>query len=449
MYKQSIYTQNNIDKVPQVQALNKDLLFEIKLMANILPFRVNNYVIENLIDWEKAPDDPIFRMMFPSRDMISEEDFSEMVDVILGKGTPQEIENCAQRIRSKLNPHPGGQSKYNVPHHNGSRLEGVQHKYKETVLLFPKEGKVCFSYCMFCFRWAQFVNTDEVVFSLDKKQDFFQYISEREDVTDLLITGGDPMVMRAEQFAQYIDELCKPDYGHIKNIRIGTKVLSFWPHRFTTDPDADDLLRLFEKLNLAGKHVTFMAHFNHYREMENDVVTQAIKRIQNAGIIIRSQSPILRHVNDAPGVWTKMWNMQLELGIIPYYMFIERNTGANKYYELPLGQVSEIFRKAVRNISGLGKTVKGPVMSAANGKVEILGTRKLDNKDTMILRYVQCRDPELNYVPFFAEYKSTDTWFDQLYPLNESDEAFFNISSDTAHDVVSFDEKSLLQVATS
>lgn len=425
--KQNIYTQKNIDEAPQAKVLSQEQLFEIKLMARILPFRVNNYVLDQLIDWENAPDDPIFRMMFPNREMISTEDYNKIESLVQKNAPEAEIERCAYEIRTKLNPHPSGQAKYNVPEHNGTRLEGAQHKYKETVLLFPSEGKICFSYCMFCFRWAQFVETNEPVFLLDNQKNFFDYLATHKDITDLLITGGDPMVMKASTLEQYINELCKPQYDHIKNIRIGTKSLSFWPHRFTSDPDADDLLALFEKLIKAGKHVAFMVHFNHYREMENKTVSQAIERIKERGIILRSQSPILRNVNDNPAIWAKLWRKQLAKGIIPYYMFIERNTGANQYYELPLVQIYEIFRKAVQEVSGLGRTVKGPVMSANIGKVEILGKRKVAGEEALVLRYVQCRDPELNYIPFLAESIPGATWFDDLKPLEKSDEIFFKM----------------------
>ena len=77
----------------------------------------------------------------------------------------------------------------------------------------------------------------------------------------------------------------------------------------------------------SGRHVAIMAHFNHWQEMRTDVVRKAIRRIRDTGAIIRSQAPLLNHVNNDPNVWARMWSTQVGLGIVPYYMFVERDTG--------------------------------------------------------------------------------------------------------------------------
>lgn len=112
-------------------------------------------------------------------------------------------------------------------------------------------------------------------------------------------------------------------------------------------------MRLFEKVINAGKNLSFQAHFNHPVELSTEAVREAIKRIRNTGVQIRTQSPLLKHINDSPEIWTDMWRKQVNLNCIPYYMFIARDTGAKHYFEIPLEKCWDIFRKAYSQVSGI------------------------------------------------------------------------------------------------
>ena len=151
-----------------------------------------------------------------------------------------------------LNPHPAGQMTHNVPLHNEEPLPGVQHKYLETVLFFPSNGQTCHAYCTFCFRWAQFVGIEELKFANNDVELLVSYLKKHRRVTDVLITGGDPMIMGTKTLRRYLEALLTPELEHIQSIRIGTKAVGYWPQRFVTDTDADDLMRLFEKVVNSG-----------------------------------------------------------------------------------------------------------------------------------------------------------------------------------------------------
>ena len=110
-----------------------------------------------------------------------------------------------------------------------------------------------------------------------------------------------------------------------ESIRIGSKALAYWPYKFATDDDADDLLRLFEEVSEAGKNLAFMAHCTHPRELETYVAQEAVRRVRSTGAVIRCQAPIISHVNDDADVWARMWTEQVKLGAVPYYMFVERH----------------------------------------------------------------------------------------------------------------------------
>ena len=119
-----------------------------------------------------------------------------------------------------------------------------------------------------------------------------------QEVTSVLVTGGDPMIMGESVLRRYIEPLLGPGLEHIESIRIGTKSLAYWPQRFVTDPDADDTLRLFERGRAAGKTLALMAHFSHPRELEAPLVATAVARIRSAGAVIRTQAPLIRSIND-------------------------------------------------------------------------------------------------------------------------------------------------------
>jgi KamA family protein len=367
----------------------------------------------------------MFQLTFPQKGMLAEEDFEKMATVLRSDADKKEITRVANEIRQHLNPHPAGQQLLNVPKLEEETLEGVQHKYRETVLFFPSQGQVCHSYCTFCFRWAQFIGDKELRFSAKEADHLHRYLATHKNISDLLVTGGDPMVMKTNHLVSYLEPLLEAKFDHIQTIRIGTKSLTFWPQRYVTDKDADELIALFSKLVKAGKHVALMAHFNHWREMDTPMVKRAIQRIKGAGVTIRTQAPLLDNINNNPDVWAKMWRMQVKLGLIPYYMFIERDTGAKRYFEIPLVRAWHVYREAMKQVSGLARTARGPSMSAGPGKVEVQGITEIKGEKVFVLRFIQARNPDWVQQPFFAKFDDKATWLDQLKPAFGEDKFFY------------------------
>ncbi|SFX34007.1 KamA family radical SAM protein [Marinospirillum alkaliphilum] len=420
-----VYTQRQLDKIPQLEQLPEALRFDMQVVSQVLPFRVNDYVIEELIDWNRVPNDPIFQLTFPQRGMLKPEHFDEVAELMQQDAPADQLKAAVERIRAELNPHPAGQMDLNLPLLNGEPLPGMQHKYQETVLFFPSQGQVCHSYCTFCFRWAQFVGDKDLRFSSNEAESLHAYLAEHTEVTDLLLTGGDPMVMKAKHLRLYLEGLMKPELAHVQNIRIGSKSLTFWPYRFVTDEDANDILQLFRELVAAGKHVAFMAHFNHWQEMDTPVCREAVRRIRATGAEIRTQAPLLQHINDDAKQWVKMWKMQVQQGMIPYYMFVERDTGARHYFEVPLVRAWDIYREAMQQVPGLCRTARGPSMSADPGKVEIQGVAEINGEKVFVLRFIQGRNPDWVQQPFFAKYDEQATWLNHLEPALGADQFFY------------------------
>lgn len=106
-------------------------------------------------------------------------------------------------------------------------------------------------------------------------------------------------------------------------------------------------------------------------------------------------------------------------------MFIERDTGARRYFEVPLVCAWEIYRDAVKQISGIARTARGPSMSADPGKVEVCGVAEIRGEKVFVLRFIQARNPDWVQRPFFARFDPDATWFDQLKPAFGETAFFF------------------------
>ena len=393
---------------PYQERLSPQHREELIQLTKVFPFKVSRYVLDELIDWTHYDDDPIYRLVFPRREMLRPEHWA----LLISAKTVQEEKAAVFDIRKALNPHPDGQL-HNVPVFEGQSLKGIQHKYRETVLFFPKQGQTCHSFCTYCFRWAQFVNTAAGKFKSNDREQLAAYLKAHPEVTDLLLTGGDPLFMSNEWLFHYLEILKNPELDHVQHIRIGTKALAYFPKRFLGQEGEALLSRLADFIQ-TGKHVTVMAHFSHPRELSTATVQQAIAAIRAHGIEIRTQAPLIRGINDDALLWAEMWKKQVRLGLVPYYMFVERDTGAHHYFSVPLARAYRIFTEAYSRVSGLCKTVRGPSMSHSTGKVLIDGILEWDGETFFLLKYLQARNPEWVNRPFLARFDAKATWLDEL-----------------------------------
>lgn len=419
------YSQKDIFKINPLNEKSSSLSESINIVSKVIPFRANNYIINELIDWSDIPNDPIFQLTFPQRRMLEWRDY-ERIERAVKKQIPEnDIKKLSRSIQERMNPHPAGQLELNVPEVSGKSMQGMQHKYDETVLFFPKQGQTCHAYCTYCFRWPQFSGLDDIKFASNKIDHLILYLKKNKNVTDVLITGGDPLFMSSKVLRRYIEPLIKEKPGNISTIRLGTKSLAYWPYRFLTDKDSDDLLSLFDEIVQSGLHLAFMAHFSHHRELETEAAQRAIKRILQTGATIRCQSPIIRHINDDPDIWSELWQQQVKLGAIPYYMFIGRNTGPKSYFKVGLKDAYDIFTKAYKRVSGLARTVRGPSMSATPGKIIIDGIAEMNNEKVFVLKFIQGRDASWVNKVFFARYDEKASWLNDLKPASGASHFFY------------------------
>ncbi|MET9578714.1 lysine 2,3-aminomutase [Streptomyces massasporeus] len=406
------YGPRHLDDIAARFGVPDQIRETVRRLSLVLPFRVNEYVLTHLVDWDRVPDDPLFQLTFPQHGMLDAADEEQLGKLSEDPGDRLLLRDLVRDIRARLNPHPSGQQQYNVPHHEGTALPGLQHKYHETVLYFPGQGQTCHAYCTYCFRWAQFVGDADLRFAAPDPTGLLAYLAAHPEVSDVLITGGDPMVMSTERLRRHVEPLLGIE--SVATVRIGTKSVAYWPQRFTTDQDADDVLRLFEQVVAAGKQLAVMAHFSHPRELETAPARHALQRIRATGAVVYCQAPLIAHVNDDPATWSTLWRTELAAGAVPYYLFVERDTGPHEYFKVPLARAVEIFQAAYRTLPGLARTVRGPVMSATPGKVVVDGVQRTPEGSFFQLRMLQARDPALVGRPFRAPFDPHAAWLDDL-----------------------------------
>lgn len=422
--KYKVYTARNYREISPISKLNSEDLHNIDVVSHVLPFKTNNYVVDELIDWDNFRNDPMFIFNFPQKEMLSAEQFDLISKMVRANASPAEIREQANKIREQLNPHPAGQE-LNLPVFDGETLDGAQHKYRETMLFFPSQGQTCHAYCTFCFRWPQFTGQSDLKFAMNEIDLVINYLKAHPEITDLLLTGGDPMVMNAQILDTYISRILDANIPSLQTIRIGTKSLSFWPYRYISDPDTAEVLELFQKISSSDKTLSIMAHFNHPQELSTPAVRTAVEKILATGAQIRTQSPLLNHINNHGDIWAEMWRKQVKMGMIPYYMFIARDTGAKEYFDVPLARAAEVFQQAYTQVSGIARTVRGPSMSCNPGKVRVVGTAKLQGEKVFVLEFIQGRNSQWVGTPFFAKYDPQASWIDDLQPAFGEEKFFF------------------------
>ena len=412
----SPYGRRRLHELARHVDLDPELAREAETVSVVLPFRVSQHVVDELIDWDDPAGDPIYRLTFPRRGMLDPADYATLRAALDREASASELEAIADRIRATLNPDPAGQHELNVPALDGAPLPGVQHKYADTLLYFPAEGQTCHSYCSYCFRWPQFVPGQDR-FATREAEQVAEYVRRNPQISDVLITGGDPLVMRAAVLRRHLEPFLAPDLEHL-TVRIGTKALSYHPARFVSERDSDELLALFGEL-AASRSLSVMAHYTHPRELEPELARRALERVLATGASVRCQAPLIRGVNDDAQTWAELWRREVRAGAIPYYMFVERDTGAREFFEVPLARGLEIYDTALASISGLARTVRGPVMSTRPGKVLVDGVVDVDGEPAFALKMLRARLPsDLGRIEL-ARFDPAATWLDQLEVLGE------------------------------
>jgi len=348
----------HIDKIPH---LTEEEKVALQSVIQKYVFRVNEYYL-NLIDWSD-PNDPLRKLVIPTTDELREYGRWDASD---------EVTNYVAK--------------------------GCQHKYRTTALLLVSE--VCGAYCRYCFRKRLF--RADVKEAMSDVSEGIAYIAQHPEINNVLLTGGDPLVLATKKLRMILEQLRAID--HVQIIRIGSKLPVFNPMRIYEDQELLDLIREF---STADKRIYIMAHINHPREITEEA-RKGFEALHQAGAILVNQTPVLKGINDDPVILGELLDKLSWAGVTPYYFFVNRPVAGNSSFVLPLERVYRIVEEAKARTSGLGKRVRLS-MSHTSGKIEILA---IENGKAY-LKYHQSRDDE--YGKFMVLDCPPDAaWFDDL-----------------------------------
>jgi KamA family protein len=336
---------------------------KMETVTELFPFRSNEYYL-SLIDW-KDGHDPLKKIVIPD----------------------------VRELKTGGSSDPSCEKDY-------TKKPGLQHKYDQTGLLLLTD--VCGGICRFCFRKRLFMSCERE--TVKDVSDNIAYIREHKEITNVLLTGGDPLTLDTRHLESVLREI--REIPHVNIIRIGSKMLAYNPYRILNDPN---LLTVLSRYSTPEKRIYLMAHFNHPRELTN-VSREAAEALRHAGVIVVNQTPILNGINDNPETLTTLFRQVSFAGISPYYVFQCRPATGNQFFQVPVEQSYEILQKSWHACSGLAKRARF-IMSHATGKIEVVGK----TADHVFMRYHQAAD-SANIGKFMVFRKNpVARWFDDYH----------------------------------
>jgi KamA family protein len=334
------------------------------------PMRITPYYA-SLIDWSN-PADPIMRMAVPD---VAEMDTSGSYDT---SGEAQ-----------------------------STKMRGLQHKYRETALILATSR--CPMYCRYCFRKRLVgLATEEV---LKRFADAARYIEEHKEIRNVLISGGDPLILETSVLERFLKRLS--GIAHIEFVRIGSRTPVTFPGRILKD---SSLIEVLSDYSHAGGRLYMVTQYNHPAEI-TDLSTEAVAKILSAGLGIMNQTVLLRGVNDDPRTLAALMSRLTKIGISPYYVFQCRPVKrVKRHFQIPLEEGYGIVEAAKAKLPGPCKRFRY-VMSHRTGKVEVLAIIG----DEIFLKYHQARDPRNLGVSFKRRLRPGAGWLDDLEKISPSE----------------------------
>ncbi|RZN49500.1 KamA family radical SAM protein [archaeon] len=358
-YKNTIKTIEELEQFIPLTAEERETLQKV---VDIHPMAITPYYL-SLIDPED-PEDPIRKLVVPSADELSN----------LGSYDPSgESENTKQ--------------------------SGLQHKYEQTALILTT--KQCMAYCRFCFR-KRFVGVADNEILRDIKA-ARNYVQKHTEITNVLLSGGDPLSMGNEWVERYLEAFMSID--HVDYVRIGTRVPVVLPQRISED---GELQELFSRYSTPDKRLHIVTHFNHPKEITPESI-RAIDTLYACGVPVHNQTVLLKGINDNPDVLADLFNSLVSIGVNPYYLFQCRPVRRVLHFQLTLEEGLTILEEAHKKMSGLAKRFKY-AMSHRSGKVEILGS----DDDHIYFKYHQAKNPAHSGKFFKVDRMPEACWLDDF-----------------------------------
>ena len=332
---------SQLNQTSLVDSIHPDEFQKMESVEKLFPFSSNEYYLSLMNPSD--PNDPIKKIIIPD---------------------PKEGQQTGSLD-------PSEEQSYTV-------FPGLQHKYPQTVMLLV--NNTCGGICRFCFRKRLFNGkSPPILCDICRAVD---YLQEKPDISDVLLSGGDPLMLAASELDKILTKI--REVAHIPIIRIGTKIPAYDPNRIIENPD---LIEVIAKHNHHDRKIYVVTHFNHLKEI-TDTARSAIARIKETGSELINQTPLIAGVNDEPSILASLFKQLSFMGISPYYVFQCRPTKGNYHLTVPIERGMQVVHEAHAQCSGLAKRARY-IMSHKSGKIEIVGKTQMH----IFMRYHQAVSP--------------------------------------------------------
>ncbi len=317
------------------------------------PLRITPYYL-SLIDTEDYKNDPFFKQSFPSPMELIVDKY-DMIDPL---------------AEDKDSPVPG-----------------IIHRYPDRVLFHI--SNVCSMYCRHCTRKRKVGDVDSIP-DKDEILKGIEYIRNTPVVRDVLLSGGDPLMLSDEYLDWILTELKK--IPHVEVIRIGTRMPVVLPYRIT-----DELVAMLKK-----HHPLWInTHFNHPRAI-TESSKEALRKLADAGIPLGNQSVLLAGVNDCPRIMKKLVHKLVQNRVRPYYLFQCDLSEGLSHFRTPVGKGIEIMESLIGHTSGFAVPTYVIDAPGGGGKIRVLPTYLISwSTNKVVLR---------NYEGVITTYKEPDSY---------------------------------------
>jgi lysine 2,3-aminomutase len=355
----------SIEQLSKYIDLSKEETKKLKQVTVEHPMQVTSYYL-SLIDWSN-PNDPIRKMAIPSLDELSLQGSYD---------TSGEVEN--------------------------TKMRGLQHKYSETALILATNR--CAMYCRHCFR-KRLVGRRETKEIIEDFKAPVDYIRHHTEINNVLISGGDPLVLPNEIIEQFLSMLS--DVSHLNFIRFGSRAPVTFPSRFQDN----ELLELLAEYSTPERRVLVVTQFNHPKEITKQSI-EAVDNLIKSGVVVNDQTVLLKGVNDNPETLAELMNRLVGIGVNPYYVFQCRPVKrVKKQFQVPLCEGVNIVEKAKARCNGPSKRFRY-IMSHRTGKIHILGI--ID--DEIYFKYHQAKNRKKLGKIFKRKVDANAGWLDDFKP---------------------------------
>ena len=252
-----------------------------------------------------------------------------------------------------------------------SPVPNITHRYPDRALFLV--SPVCASYCRFCTRRRKVGDPEKI--PLNQYESAFQYIRSHPEIRDVIMSGGDPMMLSDRRLEFLFQNLRA--IPHVEIIRIGSRITSHLPERIT--PEFCEMVKKY--------HPVYMnTHFNHPAELTPAAVA-ALGRLADAGVPLGCQTVLLRGVNDDPAIMKELMQKLLKARVRPYYIYMADQVAGGEHFRTQVQKGLEIVQALRGWTSGLA--VPHFVIDApgGGGKVPLLPEYVEEiNEDEVIFR---------------------------------------------------------------